>query len=224
MKLITLILLLATWLIQAALTFNDTFNGNFNGNFNVTFKETFKQIPNLVALGYTVQGSTPISGDFVHYDVSWGATFLTDLAVYKDNKHPGVLAVFNAQTDDDTRPEALPLRDIQLGVWAYSIGRDAADLLYIKYLDVVEPELVEVTPHVYELMGVPQSQDLMIFRNYHSENEGKAYDILHNETPFGSGAQKMTDEFAEMQDKEVEAFWYEAQAPGVFHFTIYFFI
>lgn len=153
MKPITLILLLATWLIQAGQTFKHTFND--------TLKDDFKQIPDLVALGYTVQGSTPVSGDWVHYDVSWGATFLVDLAVYKDNKQPGVLAVVNAQTDDDTRPEALPLRDIQLGVWVYSIGRDAADLLYIKYLDVVEPELVEITPHVYELMGVPQSQDLM---------------------------------------------------------------
>lgn len=63
-----------------------------------------------------------------------------------------------------------------------------------------------------------------INRNYHTENEGKAYDLLHNEVPFGIGAQKMTEEFEEMQGKEVEAFWYEAQAPGVFHFTIYFYI
>lgn len=63
-----------------------------------------------------------------------------------------------------------------------------------------------------------------ILRNYHSENEGKAYEMLHIDTPFGSGAQKMTDEFAEMQGKEVEAFWYDALAPGVFDFTIYFLI
>lgn len=157
MKLIILTLLIISWLIQAAHTFRDTCNGTFNG----TFQDTFKEIPDLVALGYTVSGSTPISGDWVHYDVSWGATFLADLAIYKDNEQPGVLAVVNAQSDDDTRPEALPLRDIQLGVWVYSIGREAASLLYIKYLDVVELTLVEVTPHVYELMGVPQSQDLM---------------------------------------------------------------
>lgn len=48
--------------------------------------------------------------------------------------------------------------------------------------------------------------------------------MLHIDTPFGSGAQKMTDEFAEMQGKEVEAFWYDALAPGVFDFTIYFLI
>ncbi|KAK7716762.1 hypothetical protein SLS63_010965 [Diaporthe eres] len=207
MKLITLTLLLIAWLIQAAHTFQDTFNGTFNG----TFKDAFKEIPDLVALGYTVQGSTPISGDWIHYDVSYGATFLVDLAVYKDNAHPGLLGVFNAVPDDDTRPERLPLRDIQLGIWVYSVGRAAADLLYIKYLDVYEPNLVAITPQV-------------IFRNYHTENEEKAYDLLHNETPFGNGAQKMTDEFAEMQGKEVEAFWYEARSPGVFHFTIYFYI
>lgn len=60
-----------------------------------------------------------------------------------------------------------------------------------------------------------------VLRNYGSENEGKAYDLLHDETPFGSGAQKMVDEFAEMQGKEVDAFGYEALAPGVFHFSIY---
>ncbi|KAL2288588.1 hypothetical protein FJTKL_03947 [Diaporthe vaccinii] len=153
MKLITLTLLLIAWLIQTVHTFHDTLNG--------TFKDAFKEIPDLVALGYTVQGSTPISGDWIHYDVSYGATFLADLAVYKNNAHPGLLGVFNAVPDYDTRPERLPLRDIQLGIWVYSVGRDAADLLYIKYLDVYEPNLVEITPHVYELMGVPQSQDLM---------------------------------------------------------------
>lgn len=157
MKLITLTLLLIAWLIQTVHTFHNTLNGTFNG----TFKDAFKEIPDLVALGYTVQGSTPISGDWIHYDVSYGATFLADLAVYKNNAHPGLLGVFNAVPDDDTRPERLPLRDIQLGIWVYSVGRDAADLLYIKYLDVYEPNLVEITPHVYELMGVPQSQDLM---------------------------------------------------------------
>lgn len=153
MKLITLTLLLATWLIQAAHTFTDTFND--------TVKDTFKEIPDLVALGYTVTGSTPISGDWVRYDVSWEATFLAELAVYKDNKQPNVLVVFNAQTDDDTRPEALPLRDIQLGVWVYSIGREASNLDYIKYMDVSETTLISITPTIYVLMGVPQSQDLM---------------------------------------------------------------
>lgn len=122
---------------------------------------TVKEIPDLVALGYTVQGSTPISGDYIHYDVSWGATFLADLAVRKNNEEPGVLAVFNVQTDDDTRPEALPLRDIQLGVWVYSIGREAADLVAIKYLDVYEFQLVEVTHRVFELMNTPEFEDLM---------------------------------------------------------------
>lgn len=61
-----------------------------------------------------------------------------------------------------------------------------------------------------------------VLRNYGSENESKAYDLLHNETPFGSGAQKMTEEFAEMQGKNVEGFSYEAKASGVFHFSIFF--
>lgn len=60
-----------------------------------------------------------------------------------------------------------------------------------------------------------------IYRDNHTENERKAYDLLHNETPFGSGAQKMTEEFQEMQVKIVGAFGYEAQATGVFHFTVY---
>lgn len=63
-----------------------------------------------------------------------------------------------------------------------------------------------------------------MFRDHHSDNEEEAYDLLHDETPFGAGAQKMIDEFAEMQGKEVEAFGYDAQAPEVFHFTIYFWI
>lgn len=141
MKFIALALLLLVSLIQAGVT--------------------VKEIPDLVALGYTVQGSTPISGDYIHYDVSWGATFLADLAIRKNNEEPGVLAVFNVQTDDDTRPEALPLRDIQLGVWVYSIGREAADLIAIKYLDVYEFQLVEVTHRVYELMNTPEFEDLM---------------------------------------------------------------
>lgn len=61
-----------------------------------------------------------------------------------------------------------------------------------------------------------------VLRNYSSENESKAYDLLHNETPFGSGAQKMTEEFAEMQGKNVEGFSYGAKASGVFHFSIFF--
>lgn len=61
-----------------------------------------------------------------------------------------------------------------------------------------------------------------IYRDSPSENEKKAYDLLHNETPFGSGAQKMTEEFQEMQGKIVGAFGYEAQATGVYHFTVYF--
>lgn len=141
MKLIVLALLLITWLIQAG--------------------HSVKEIPDLVALGYTVQGSTPISGEWIHYDVSYGATFLADLSIYKNNEWPGLLGVFNAQADDDTRPEALPLRDIQLGVWVYSVAREAANLHEIKYLDVVERQLVEVTHRVYELMGVPEYQDLV---------------------------------------------------------------
>lgn len=142
MKLVTLILLLAAWLIQAG-------------------HHDFKPIPDLEALGYTIQGSTPISGDFVRYDVLYGSIFLADLAIYKDNKWPGALVVFNVQTDDDTRPEALPLRDIQLGVWVYTIHRDAANLFEIKYMDVYEPQLMAVTHRVYELMSVPESRNLV---------------------------------------------------------------
>lgn len=142
MILITLTLLLAAWLIRAG-------------------HHDFKQIPDLEALGYTVQGSTPISGEFVRYDVLYNAIFLADLAIYKDNKWPGALVVFNVQTDDDTRPEALSLRDIQLGVWVYTIHRDAAKVFEVKYMDVYEPKLVAVTHRVYELMGVPESQSLV---------------------------------------------------------------
>ena len=141
MSLITLALFLITWLIQAA--------------------QTFKTIPDLKALGYDVYGSNPASGDWVHYEVSHGATFLADLAIYKNNDQPDVLAVFNAQTADDDRPGRLPLRDILLGVWVHSVGRDPADLLAIQYRDVYEDDLVVATHRVYGLMGESESQDLM---------------------------------------------------------------
>lgn len=141
MELISLIIILAAWLIQAT-------------------KNDFKPIPDLAALGYTIQGSTPVSGDWVHFDVSYGATFLADLAVYKDGAQPTILAVFDAHAEDDVRPEALPLRDILLGTWVRTILRPAATLFAIRYLDVWEPTLLEVTHRVYELMGQKESQDL----------------------------------------------------------------
>ncbi|KKY39662.1 hypothetical protein UCDDA912_g00366 [Diaporthe ampelina] len=217
MSLITLALFLITWLIQAA--------------------QTFKTIPDLKALGYDVYGSNPASGDWVHYEVSHGATFLADLAIYKNNEKPDVLAVFNAQTADDDRPGRLPLRDILLGVWVHSVGRDPADLLAIQYRDVYEDDLVVATHRVYGLMGESESQDLMqviptciyipeykVLRDHHSDEEEEAYDLLHDGTAFGAGAQKMIDEFEEMHGKNVEAFGYNAQAPSVFHFAVYFWI
>lgn len=144
MNFLALILLLITWLIQSAHTFKD-----------------FKSIPDLEKLGYDVHGSTPVSGDWVRYSVVYDSTFLVELGVYKDNARPGILVVFDAQTDDDDRPERLPLRDIQLGVWVHSIGRDAKDLLAIQYRDVYEDDLVSATHRVYELMGQNESEDLM---------------------------------------------------------------
>lgn len=141
MNLITLIIILAAWLIQAAI--ND-----------------FKPIPDLAALGYTIQGSTPVSGDWIHFDISYGATFLADLAVYKNGAQPTILAVFDAHADDDKRPEAVPLRDLLLGTWVRIILRPANTLFAIRYLNVWEPTLLEVTHRVYELMGQKESQDL----------------------------------------------------------------
>ncbi|KAJ0120710.1 hypothetical protein J7T55_015442 [Diaporthe amygdali] len=110
------------------------------------------------------------------------------------------------------------------GDWVSSVGRGAADLLGIKYLDVYEEQLSEVTHQVYDLMGESEAQDLIIFRNHHSDEKEETYNLLHDNTPFGAGAQKMIDEFAEMQGKYIVAFGYEAQASGVFVFTIYFWI
>lgn len=63
-----------------------------------------------------------------------------------------------------------------------------------------------------------------IFRDFQSPNEQQAYNLLLDGTPFGAGAKKMTEEFAEMQGKYIGEFKYEAQAPGVFHFTVYFWV
>ncbi|KAG8168360.1 hypothetical protein KVR01_001109 [Diaporthe batatas] len=190
--------------------------------FHIQAAWTFKTIPDLEALGYTVRDATPPSSEWLRYDVSYGTTFLADLAIYKDNHWPGLLGVFNAQTDDDDRPDRLPLRDLELGFWVHKVGRDSSDLHSITYMDVYEEALQQVTHRVYELMGKLESENLLIFRDTISENEKKAYDLLHTETPFGSGAQKMTEEFQEMQGKVVGGFGYEAQAAGVFHFTVYF--
>lgn len=122
---------------------------------------TFKTIPDLEALGYTVRDATPPSSEWVRYDVSYGTTFLADLAIYKDNQWPGYLGVFNAQADDDDRPDRLPLRDLELGFWVHKVGRDAANLFSIKYFDVYEEALREITHRVYELMGKLESEDLM---------------------------------------------------------------
>lgn len=122
---------------------------------------TFKTIPNLEALGYTVRDATPPSSEWVRYDISYGATFLADLAIYKNNQWPGLLGVFNAQTDDDDRPDSLSLRDLELGFWVHKVGRDAANLYSITYLDVYEEALQQITHRVYELMGKVESEDLM---------------------------------------------------------------
>lgn len=141
MSLLTLTLFLITYLIQAA--------------------HTFKDIPDLKVLGFDVYSSTPASGDWVHYEVSHSATFIADLAVYKNNEKPGILAVFNVQTADDNSPEPLPLHGILLGVWVRFVGRDPADLLAIQYRDVYADYLLEATHRVYELVGASESQDLM---------------------------------------------------------------
>lgn len=201
---LNLILLLLTWLIQAAHTLED--------------------IPDPSAHGYAIRRSTPVAGNWIKYEVTYGSTFIADLATYKNDERPGVLGVFNTLTDYDNNPDRLPARALQLGVWVHHVGRDATDLYAIRYLGVYEPALRKVTHRVYELMDYQQSRDLIVFRNHHSDDEEEAYNLIHDETPFGAGAQKMIDENEAMHGKEVEAFGYDLLPSGVFHFTVYFYI
>ena len=60
-----------------------------------------------------------------------------------------------------TAPTVSPSVTSSRGFWVHKLGRDAVNLHSIKYFDVYEATLVDITHRVYELMGVPESQDLL---------------------------------------------------------------
>ncbi|POS78510.1 hypothetical protein DHEL01_v203089 [Diaporthe helianthi] len=127
------------------------------------------------------------------------------------------LAISEAWNSFDKRPrhETLSLRDILLAFWVNELDRPARGLKRILYYLVKEETLrYRLWPAIYNLMGVNQTQDLLIRREGESAQEQEAFATLLRTSPFGIGIQKMLDEYSEFAGVQIRSFEFLPEPPS----------
>ncbi|POS72517.1 hypothetical protein DHEL01_v209089 [Diaporthe helianthi] len=124
------------------------------------------------------------------------------------DEHSNMLLIaraYNNSPHHDPRPRSqkIPLRAQLVSYWTLVEQRSPADLSRIIYADVIEETLKGLIKDVYEIMGAPTSEDLMIAQG------DPPFATLLTQTPFGVGVKKMLDEYAELfGGKEIESFYF----------------
>lgn len=121
------------------------------------------------------------------------------------------------QRDDGTR--RLKLRDMILSFWQQKAGQPPEALRIIEYDTVFEPILQPLLSAIYEASGPSNGRPLRVSASGSSRDETQAYQDLLNIGPFGNGAAKMLQEYAELGGRVVQSFEilksdYPSMVPG----------
>lgn len=116
-----------------------------------------------------------------------------------------VKAAWNGISDKRPKTNKMPLRGLILGIWIRAKGR-LKNLVQIYYMHVVERDLVNITPAVFEKFCCPVGNT--IIQQGRSVCENEAFNLLASKTPFGAGAMKMVGEYEEMIRFRVKSFQY----------------
>lgn len=116
-----------------------------------------------------------------------------------------IARAYNDSPDYDPRPryQKLPLRAQIVSYWTLVEQRSLSELSRIVYANVMEETLKILIKDVYEIMGGPVDEDLLIIQG------DPPFDTLLTRTPFGAGVQKMLDEYADLLgDKKIKSFYF----------------
>lgn len=119
-----------------------------------------------------------------------------------------IARAYNDSPDYDPRPRSqkLPLRDQVVSCWILVEQRSLSELSRIVYANVIEETLKNLIKDVYEIMGAPTDEDLLIMQG------DPPFDTLLNQTPFGAGVQKMLYEYAYLfGDKQIKSFYFHVK-------------
>lgn len=118
------------------------------------------------------------------------------------------MGVFFADNADDIAPNKMKLRGIILGVWKSQSGKNVEDLRRIYYDDIRRADTKSAIDNAFEVMQVDSEQQFLLSINVAGTRTGEqeAFQQLLTKTAFGSGAQKMTEEYIEMANLRVVNF------------------
>lgn len=137
------------------------------------------------------------------------------------NEHRNMLLIpraYNNSPDHDPQPESqkLLLRAQIVSYWTLVEHRDLRELGRIVYANVIEQTLKGNVNDVQQKMGAPTDKDLLIAR------DDPPFEALLTRTPFGAGAQKMLDEYADLfRNKSIKSVYFHlAGCTDVFDFII----
>jgi hypothetical protein len=128
-----------------------------------------------------------------------------DLVGY--DKKGGTMVVMQAWNAGDKTASRIPLRGILLSVWKTEAGSDVKDLKHIQYENVVEKDVVKAINDAYLVMGkTADMKTLTVGVAGTTLGEQAAFQKLAKGNPFGLGAQKMIDDYAEMAGRKITGF------------------
>lgn len=130
-----------------------------------------------------------------------------------------MVTIYEAWNLRDDRLKRLRLRDMVLSFWKQKAGMPAQELKIIQYDTVLENTMQPLLSKIYEGMGSSNSGSLLISALGRSHEERLAYQALCNLGPFGRGALKMLNEYAELSGRSIKSFQiqdsdYPSMVPG----------
>ncbi|KAH8903812.1 hypothetical protein BR93DRAFT_940463 [Coniochaeta sp. PMI_546] len=123
------------------------------------------------------------------------------------NKNGGKILVFQAWNAGDDAASRIPLRGILLSVWKTEAGGDVKSLKYIQYENVDEASVLQAIDDAYKAMGKTpkETKVLAVGVTGTAPGEQAAFQKLATGNPFGVGAQKMIEDYAEMAGRQSTA-------------------
>lgn len=189
-----------------------------------------KQVKDLTAFDYALEDEE-INQDgegWRFWRIRWAGELLyTSLGVFGVPDDPNLsntLRIHEIWAAIDRRDPSQKafMHDDVVGFWRLSpLNRNLNDLKEIKFDTVVEATLsLKVVP-VYQMMGEENLEGpLTVARGGTRKGEQEAFELILRGTKFGRRMQQAVDEFEEMKDRTIEAFYFTSAMNG-FDFGIY---